>query len=60
MYILPNNRRIHPKSIQTTGIRIYNDKMFVRNQEVFTITIQEAINQFIYFLNNLRNMKVTS
>ena len=32
--------------------------MFVCNQEVFTITIQEAISQFIYFLNNLSNMKV--
>ena len=32
--------------------------MFLRNQEVFTITIQESINQFIHFLNNLSNMKV--
>ena len=49
---------MHLKSIQTTGITIYNDKMLIHNQEVFTIRIQEAINQFIYFLKNLSNMKV--
>ena len=58
VYILPYNKCMHPKSIQTTGIKIFNNKMFVDNQEVFTITIQEAINQLIHFLNNLSNLKV--
>ena len=49
---------MHPKSIKTTGITIKYGRMFVRNQEVSTISIDEAINRFIHFLNNLSNLKV--
>ena len=57
-YILPNNKKMHPKSIKTTGITINHGRMFVRNHEVYTISIDEAINKFIHFLNNLSNFKV--
>ena len=53
-YILPL-AEISPQAAEVTGMKVTDGQLFVHNQKVATVSIKQAIDNFITFLKSINN-----